>query len=140
MAGAELDFGGSEKVARANHRTAAEGFRRDLSQIDNGRELLELREQHSELQRKHQSLEAALAEQAEVAKKENDVLRGIVERQNATLGTHHAELRRLRRARFSLRLVYGIFSLGLLVLAFLAVYIFAPQQLMKVWEQVLGHH
>ncbi|MEZ0257068.1 MAG: hypothetical protein ACAI37_17420 [Chthoniobacter sp.] len=125
---------------RDDWRQQAEGYRQDLSQIDNGRELLELRAQHTELQSKHQSLEVAMAEQAAAAKKENDVLRGIVERQNATLGTHHGELRRLRRARFSLRLVYGIFSLGLLILAFLAVYIFAPQQLAKVVEQLFGHH
>ncbi len=125
---------------RDDWRQQAEGFRRDLSQIDNGRELLELRAQHAELERKHQSLQAAMADQAEAAKKDNDVLRGIVERQNATLATHHADLRRLRRARFSLRLVYGIFSLGLLVLAFVAVYTFAPQQFMKVVGQVFGQH
>lgn len=119
------------------HRQA-EGFRQDLSQIDNGRELLELRAQHAELERKHQSLEVAMAEQAETAKRDNDVLRGIVDRQNATLAAHHGELRRLRRARFGLRLVYGVFSLGLLILAFVAVYIFAPQQLMKVVGQVFG--
>lgn len=125
---------------RDDWRQQAEGFRRDLSQIDNGRELLELRAQHAELERKHQSLEVAMAEQAETAKRDNDVLRGIVDRQNATLAAHHVELRRLRRARFSLRLVYGIFSLGLLILAFVAVYIFAPQQLMKVVGQVFGQH
>lgn len=124
---------------RDDWRQQAEGFRRDLSQIDNGRELLDLRAQHAELQRKHQSLEVALAEQAEGAKKENDVLRGIVERQNATLGGHHAELRRLRRARFSLRLVYAVFALALLGLTFVALYVFAPQQLMKVVGQVFGH-
>ena len=125
---------------RDDWRQQAEGFQRDLSQIDSGRELLDLRAQHAELQRKHQSLEIALAEQSDAAKRDNDVLRGIVERQNATLGGHHAELRRLRRARFSLRLVYAIFALGLMALTFLALYIFAPQQLMKVVGQVLGQH
>lgn len=125
---------------RDDWRQQAEGFRRDLSQIDSGRELLDLRAEHAELQRKHQSLESALAEQAEAAKRDNDVLRGIVERQNATLGGHHNELRRLRRARFSLRLVYAIFALGLLALTFVALYVFAPQQLMKVVGQVFGQH
>lgn len=125
---------------RDDWRQQAEGFRHDLAQVDNGRDLLELRGQHAELQKKHQSLEIALAEQAETGKKENDVLRGIVDRQNATLAGHHVELRRLRRARFSLRLVYAIFALALLGLTFLALYIFAPQQLVKVVEQVIGHH
>jgi chromosome segregation ATPase len=120
---------------RDSWREQAEGFRRDLAALDTGRDLLELRAQHAELQRKHESLEVTLVEQTETAKKENDVLRGIVDRQNATLGTHHKELRRLRRGRFAVRFVYGLFALGLLALGYLAVHIFAPQHLTKL----LGH-
>lgn len=127
-------------VERDDWRKQAEGYRNDLSALDTGRDLLDLRAQHADLQKKHHALEIQLAEQVEKSKKENDVLRGIVERQNATLDSHHHELRRLRRARFGMRLVYGLFSVGMLALGYLAFYIFAPQQLMKVVDQVLGHH
>lgn len=128
---------------RDDWRKQAEGFHHDLEALDTGRDLLELRTQHTELQKRHQSLEVTLAEQIEHAKKENDVLRGIVERQNVTLDSHHHELRRLRRGRFAMRLVYGLFSLGMLALGYLAFYVLAPQQVMKVVShainQVLGH-
>jgi len=128
---------------RDDWRTKAEGYHHDLAALDTGRDLLDIRAQHAELQKKHQSLEIALAEQSENSRKENDVLRGIVERQNATLDSHHHELRRLRRGRFAMRLVYGLFSLGMLALGYLAFYVIAPQQVMKVvnhaMNQVLGH-
>ena len=123
---------------RDDWRQQAEGLRHDLGEIDNGRELLELRAHHTELQHKNLSLENALADQAEAAKKDNEVLRGIVARQNATLDSHHVELRRLRRSRFTLRLVYALFFLGLLALGYLAFSVFAPQQLMKAVQQILG--
>jgi len=123
---------GQASTERDDWRQQAEGFRRDLEALDTGRDLLELRTQHQALLQKHQSLETALAEQTEAAKKDNDVLRGIVARQNTTLGVHHSELRRLRRARFGLRLVYGLFTLGLLVLGYVAFYVFAPQQFARI--------
>lgn len=117
---------------RDEWRRQAEQFRHDLTALDTGRDLLELRGQHEDLQRKHQSLEITLAERTEEAKKDNDVLRGIVTRQNNTLGVYHSELRRLRRARYGLRLVYGLFALGLVTLGFVAFYVFAPHELMKL--------
>lgn len=51
----------------------------------------------------------------------NDVLRGIVERQNAELQTRFVELTRLKRARFYLRMMYVVFALGLLGLAMMAI-------------------
>lgn len=116
----------------ADWRRQAEGLRHDLDALDTGHNLLELRAQHEELQQKHRNLETELAERSEAAKKDNDVLRGIVDRQNTTLGAYHGELRRLRRARFALRLVYGLFSLGLLALGFVAFFVFAPQHFTKV--------
>lgn len=59
--------------------------------------------------------------------KDNEVLRGIVARQNATLDAQHSELRRLRRARFILHTFYTIFGIGLLALIFMALQIFYPQ-------------
>jgi chromosome segregation ATPase len=120
---------------RDDWRKQAEGFRKDLASLDTGRDLLDLRAQHADLRKKHDELEIALAEQIEKSKMENDVLRGIVARQNTTLGVIHSELRRLRRARFTLRLVYALFSLGMLVLAFVALYVFAPQQFLKMFAQ-----
>lgn len=124
---------------RDDWRQRAEGFHQDLTALDSGRDLLELRAQHTELQQKFQSLEVALAERNESAKKESDVLRGIVERQNATLGAHYKELRSLRRSRYGLRLAQSIFSLSLVGLAFLAFYVFAPQQFQGIINQI-GHY
>ena len=45
----------------------------------------------------------------------NDVLRGIMERQNADLEQKHKELIRLRRARFGVRLAYAGFAIALRV-------------------------
>jgi chromosome segregation ATPase len=59
-------------------------------------------------------------------KKDNDVLRGIVARLNTTLGVYHTEIRRQRRARLTLRLLYALFALGLVTLAIFAVYVFGP--------------
>ena len=58
--------------------------------------------------------------------KDNDVLRGIVARLNTTLGVYHSEIRRLRRGRYGLRILYVLFGLGLLALAYLGLHIFAP--------------
>jgi chromosome segregation ATPase len=121
---------------RDDWRQRAEGFHQDLTALDSGRDLLELRAQHAELQRKFQSLEVALAERNEAANKETEVLRGIVDRQNATLGVQHSELRSLRRSRFGLRLVQAIFSLSLVALGFLAFYVFAPQQFQGISNQI----
>lgn len=54
-------------------------------------------------------------------KVDNEVLRGIVARQNSELEARHVELVRLKRARFFLRLVYALFGLGLVALGIVAV-------------------
>jgi len=64
-------------------------------------------------------------------RKENDVLRGIVDRQNSTLAIQHADLRHMRRGRFGVRLVYGLLILGLLALAYFALMVFEPQVFAK---------
>jgi chromosome segregation ATPase len=70
--------------------------------------------------------------------KDNEVLRGIVARQNTTLGVHFAEVRRLRRGRFALRIVYGLFGLALLGLVFFALTIFTHQDVEKLFNQFLN--
>lgn len=57
-------------------------------------------------------------------KKDNEVLRGINQRDNVTIGVYYTELRRLRRARLVLRIVYGLFGIALLALVFFAIAVF----------------
>ena len=65
--------------------------------------------------------------------KDADILRGIVARQNTTLGVYHSELRRLRRALFGLRLMYSFLAVGLLVLGFFACKVFAPLEFARLF-------
>jgi len=156
---------------RDEWRQKAEIWRQDLSSIDSGRELLELRENLAQLQQTHRTTETTLTQRtAEAAasaatvetlradlqesrrlhadaerraeagsesqlKKDNDVLRGIVDRQNATLATHHGELRHLRRGRYLLRLVYALFALGLLTLGYFAFKVIDPQDFARVFNR-----
>ena len=85
---------------------AAEQLRADLA---------EARERGADAERR------AEAASDSALKRDNDVLRGIVERQNAVGAESFAELRRLRRARLSLRILYGFITLGVLGLAALAI-------------------
>ncbi|HEY3900854.1 MAG TPA: hypothetical protein VGM54_19745 [Chthoniobacter sp.] len=107
----------------------AEGLERDLMALDTGRDLLELRERFKKLEQDHQALGSKLADQTEEAEKNSAALKGIVERQNTTLGEYHSELRRLRRARLAVRLIYALFLLGLLGLGYFACKTFAPSQI-----------
>ena len=68
------------------------------------------------------------AEEASEGKliKDNDVLRGIIERQNLVLTENGRELRGLRRGQYALRLSYVIFSTILLVMVIFALYILKP--------------
>jgi len=61
--------------------------------------------------------------------KDNDVLRGIIERQNVVLTENGRELRVLRRGRFALRLSYVFFSTVLLMLVIFALSILKPHLL-----------
>jgi chromosome segregation ATPase len=114
----------------------SDGFEHDLKEIDNGRELLEVRDQLKKLQAEHRQLEITLNENTESFEKNADVQRGIIARQNTTLGVYHSELRRLRRKHLSLRLVYAIFAVGLLALGFVAVQVFAPKQTTRAIHQL----
>lgn len=71
------------------------------------------------------------AEEASEGKllKDNDVLRGIIERQNLVLTENGRELRILRRGRFTLRLGYVCFSTVLLGLVIFALTILKPHLL-----------
>ena len=58
--------------------------------------------------------------------KGNEVLRGIIERQNETLRLHHIDLRRFRRSRYAARVLYLLFAIGLIAVAFFAVAVLSP--------------
>jgi chromosome segregation ATPase len=60
------------------------------------------------------ALQEAEAASDEKAREDNAVLRGIISRQNVELEIQHQDLKRLKRARFALRLVYAVFVVGLL--------------------------
>ena len=121
---------------RDEWKERAEGLERDLMALDTGRDLLELRERFKKLEQDHHALGTKLADQTEEAEKNSAALKGIVERQNTTLGEYHSELRRLRRARFAVRLVYAVFFLGLLALGYFACKTFAPDQISGLMQQL----
>ncbi len=54
-------------------------------------------------------------------KKDNEVLRGIIERQNSVGEARYVELRKLRRARLMLRILYALGFLAVIGLAALAI-------------------
>lgn len=54
-------------------------------------------------------------------KSDNDLLRGIISRQNEELAHRHSELVRLKSARFAVRILYALFAVGLVALGFLVV-------------------
>lgn len=63
----------------------------------------------------------AEAQSEEKLRQDNEVLRGIVERQNAELAQKHAQIVKFKRARLALRMVYATFALALIALGVIAV-------------------
>jgi chromosome segregation ATPase len=164
-----------QRLAEDHHqlREHAEVLRKDLTETDTGKELVELREQLrdvaadrgkiaetlaekrsevktlteikdtllNELKEVHQLREdaerRAAANSESQLQKDNEILRGIVARQNATLSLQHGEVRKLRRKRFGLRIIYGLFALALLGLATFAVAVFTNRDLQQFFNQYL---
>jgi chromosome segregation ATPase len=93
-------------------------------------ELQESRRLHAEAE------QLAAANSEAKLKTDNDVLRGIIARQNVDLGLHHVEVRRLRRARFGLRILYTFFAIGLLGVVFLAMSIFTNHSIQEMVAQI----
>ncbi len=94
-------------------------------------ELKTLREQRDEAERR------AKANSDAQLKKDNDVLRGINQRDNVTIGVYHSELRRLRRARFALRIVYGVFGTAVIGLVFFAIAVFTRHSVGDLFNEFL---
>ena len=152
----------------------AEVLRKDLTETDAGKELVELRaqlrdvtadrgkiaetlaEKRTEVKTLTENLNTMLVELKEAHQlreeaerqaaansdsqlhKDNEVLRGIVSRQNATLSLQHGEVRKLRRGRFGLRIIYGLFALALLGLAGFAVAIFTNHRLQEFINRLVN--
>ncbi len=93
----------------------------------------ELLESH-QLRAKAERLAAANSEAK--LNQDNDVLRGIIARQNVDIAVHHVEVRRLRRARFGLRILYTLFAIGLLGLVYLALSIFTDHDIEELVGQI----
>lgn len=88
-----------------------------------------LRAELEEMGRLREEAERRATENSELQlNKDNEVLRGIVARQNTTMGVYFSEVRRLRRERFGLRLVYWLFGLAFLVLVGWVLIIFTYHQ------------
>jgi len=64
---------------------------------------------------------AAEASSKAKADNDNEVLRGIIARQNAELEQKHAQLIRLKRARLGVQFAYALFALGLVAIIIWAV-------------------
>lgn len=92
-------------------------------------ELAEVRERGADAERR-----AEAASESQLSN-DNEVLRGIIARQNAIGEERFAELRRLQKARLMLRLVYGLFALGILGLLALGFHILpdAVQEILSEW-------
>ena len=81
---------------------------------------LKLRAEVSLVASQRDDAQARLAELSSARiTKDNEVLRGIIARQNSELAQRHGEIFRLKRARYILKIVYTLFGVGLLgVVAF----------------------
>lgn len=97
--------------AQAAERLASvEGELKVLRELDG-----KLRAEFETVQKKNVELRSKLeaAAESQVAK-DNQVIRGIIARQNTELAQHFREIHRLRRGRFWLKIVYMLFGLGIL--------------------------
>ncbi len=123
----------SEKTA--NMENPSERLEAELTQIrlrlegseENSRLLEgsceELRRENAALIRALQSTNGTQATGVHVERvhEDNGLLRGIVSRQNALLEQWHAELAGFKRERLTLRILYALFGLCLIILAIIAV-------------------
>lgn len=118
-----LDLRARFQTTEAEHQRAAAALSRIESEAKGfatseqklRTELAEARERGAEAERR------ADAASDTALKQDNEVLRGIIARQNTVLEERFVELRRLKRARLFLRILYTFIGLGLVGVAGLAV-------------------
>lgn len=95
------------EVERLNHHLDAAVARQQKTESD-------LKTALRELDEARRRAEAASEERL---RQDNEVLRGIIARQNTELEQRHAVIVRLKRAQFAVRFAYAAFGLGLLTIA-----------------------
>lgn len=76
----------------------------------------------------------ATASKEDKINQDNDVLRGIIERQNAQLEEKHVQLVRLQRARLGVQLAYAAFALALIGIVYWAVRVVPGLKLGKLLD------
>jgi len=111
------------EVAQAEHARLLEEtrqIRESLSVQENASREAEDRAKGMR-QQLQEALRAAEAGSESRLRRDNDVLRGIVARQNSELEQKHLHLVRLKRARLALQIVYSVFMFGLVAVGVLAV-------------------
>ena len=105
---------------RDRHAGEARQLREDLRKQE--KETRDLAEQLKSLHRKlDEALRAAESQSEARLGQDNEVLRGIVARQNTELEQKHHQIVRLKRARFGVRLTYITLAITLIALGVLAV-------------------
>lgn len=119
---AKLEAVETEQKQIAAKLAAAEA---ELKTLQNAEATLQADLAAAQRGREKAQTELEAAKEARVVK-DNEVLRGIINRQNAELAQHHRDLFRLRKARFALKIVYAIFGIGLLGVAAFALKILLP--------------
>lgn len=100
----------------AETRQLAEDFRR--ADVERAALRETLKATHQRLEEAERRADAVSDERLQ---QDNEVLRGIIARQNGELEHRHAETLRLRRARLGLRLAYVLLAVALLALVIAAV-------------------
>lgn len=100
--------------AQARQRTSEEDLRTALRELDEAR------------RRAEAASETRL-------RRDNDVLRGIIARQNSELEQQHKQLFRLKRAQFGVRLAYAAFGIGLVLIALWAMRVVPGLKLGKLF-------
>ncbi len=112
---ARLDEANAERE-RLIHRV--EAVENDLRLANTSEETMRAERDEALLARDAARDEAAALRDSQTLK-DNEVLRGIVSRLNAELAQRTGEVTRLKRAQYGLKIVYGIFGVGMLaVIAF----------------------
>ena len=104
-----------DNLAAESLRLQEELQKQEIAARKTEQETKSLRRQMEEAQR------AAEATSEARLRRDNDVLRGIVARQNVELEQKHLQLIRLKRARLVLKLIYSFFAIGLVAFGVVAV-------------------
>jgi chromosome segregation ATPase len=134
-----LELRGQLESLSAEHRSIVSELAAKSAEVRNLSETGQaLREElGTTIQQRDEAQRRAEANSEAQLKKDNDVLRGINQRDNVTIGVYHSELRRLRRARYALRIVYGVFGIALIGLVIFAISVFTRHGVGELFSELL---